>query len=252
MSGVRDLADYERAYAASDFEAVQARLRKRQLLSTLQAWRPRRILEVGCGDDPLFAHWQGFERCVVVEPGASFARAARRAAQNDPRVRIVQAPMEDAAPSLRSENFDAVIASGLLHEVPDAAALMHALAVQCAPHTRVHVNVPNARSLHRLLALEMGLISDLFERSDNQRRLQQPRTFDLDSLGALCREAGFEVIEHGSYFIKPFTHVQMARLQSIDLLDERMLDGLWSLEKHLPGLGSEVFVHLRRAPVLQP
>jgi 2-polyprenyl-3-methyl-5-hydroxy-6-metoxy-1,4-benzoquinol methylase len=248
----RDLADYEQAYVCSDFEAVQARLRKRQLLTTLDAWRPRNVLEVGCADDPLFTHWPAFERFVVVEPGASFARAARRAAQDDARVRIVEATLEDAATALRGETFDAVIASGLLHEVPDAVALLRALAAVCAPHTRLHLNVPNARSLHRLLALEMGLIGDLFERSDNQRRLQQPRTFDQERLAALCRETGFEVTEQGSYFVKPFTHAQMARLQSIDLLDERMLDGLWGLEKHLPGLGSEIFVHLRRSPVPTP
>jgi hypothetical protein len=114
----------------------------------------------------------------------------------------------------------------------------------------LHVNVPNARSLHRLLALEMGLIGDVFERSANQRRLQQPRTFDLASLQAQVQACGFEVTDAGSYFVKPFTHAQMAQLRSCGLLDERMLDGLMGLEKHLPGLGSEIYVNcrLRRTP----
>ena len=117
----------------------------------------------------------------------------------------------------------------------------------CSPATRVHVNVPNARSLHRLLALEMGLIEDVHQLSYNQLCLQQPRTFDIDSLSALCTKNGFEVTEQGSYFIKPYTHRQMAQLQDIGLLDERMLDGLYSLARHLPDMGSEIFVHLRRA-----
>lgn len=245
MSTVRDLADYQRAYAASDFEPVQARLRKRQLLATLDAWRPRRILEVGCGSDPLFAHWTNFDRFVVVEPGTGFAREAMAAARGDARVQVVQATMEEVAPALAGECFDAIIASGLLHEVPDALALLRALAAHCSTETRVHVNVPNARSLHRLLALEMGLIGDLFDCSDNQRRLQQPRTFDLDRLAALCHDAGFDLIGKGSYFVKPFTHAQMSQLQGIGLMSERMLDGLWGLEKHLPGLGSEIYVDLQ-------
>ena len=30
-------------------------------------------------------------------------------------------------------------------------------------------------------------------------------------------------------------------------MTEAMLDGLWGLEKHMPGLGSEIFVNLRQA-----
>ena len=60
-------------------------------------------------------------------------------------------------------------------------------------------------------------------------------------------QAGFEPIDQGSYFVKPFTHAQMSQLQGIGLMSERMLDGLWGLEKHLPGLGSEIYVNLRLA-----
>jgi SAM-dependent methyltransferase len=242
----RDLADYERAYAASDFEPVQARMRRRQLLQCLDAWQPRCWLEIGCGDAPLFTDWRAFERCVVVEPGAGFARRARERAAGDARIAVVEAPMEQAG--LQGERFDAIVASGLLHEVPDAGALLRAVAAHCDEVTRVHINVPNARSLHRLLALEMGVIDSLFERSTNQRRLQQPRTFDLASLRGVVQECGFEVIGEGSYFVKPFTHAQMAQLQASGLLDERMLDGLMGLEKHLPGQGSEIYVDCRLRP----
>ena len=37
----------------------------------------------------------------------------------------------------------------------------------------------------------------------------------------------------------------MQQLQDIGMLDERMLDGLMGLEKHLPGLGSEIYLNLR-------
>lgn len=245
---LRDIAAYERAYAASDFEPVQARMRKRQLLALLAAWQPRRVLEVGCGDDALFNHYRGFERFCVVEPGAAFAGRAREQAAGDARVAIIAAFMEEALPALAGEDFDLILLSGLLHEVPDAAALLASVVPLCSAATRVHVNVPNARSLHRLLARAMGLIDALDTISERQRTLQQQRTFDSDRLVATCTAAGFEVLEQGSYFVKPFTHVQMAQLQDIGLLDERMLEGLCGLESDLPGLGSEIYVNLRLAP----
>ena len=248
MSTLRNIEDYQRAYEASDFEAVQARMRKRMLLALMSRWRPQRVLEVGCGSDALFNHHPAFERFCVVEPGSDFAEQARRQAAGDRRIRVVQAFMEEAAQELAGERFDCILLSGLLHEVPDAGLLLAAVRPLCDSQTRVHANVPNARSLHRLLALEMGLIDDLHALSANQRSLQQPRTFDIDSLSGLCAEGGYEVLEAGSYFIKPFTHRQMAQLQGTGLMDERLLDGFFALEKHLPGLGSEIFVNLRLAP----
>jgi len=240
----RSIEDYESAYRASDFEPVQANMRKRMLLAVLDRLQPRRILEVGCGMDSLFSHWCNYERFVIVEPGASFAAKARRDAGGDHRVAVVEGFIEEVVDKLVHENFDVILVSGLLHEVLDPAAVLQSIRSLCTPSTVVHVNVPNANSLHRLLAVEMGLIESASEISNRQRALQQQRTFCLADLISLCEQAGFRATEHGSYFIKPFTHSQMAELETIGMLDARMLDGLFRLERHLPGLGSEIYVHL--------
>jgi hypothetical protein len=225
-------------------------MRKRKILEVLSRWRPQQVLEIGCADDAMFNHYGEFQRYYVIEPVPAFAALARKHAQQLPcggqRVRVVQALMEESVPALSVERFDCILLSGLLHEVTDVQSLMTAVVSMCQPHTQVHVNVPNARSLHRLLAQEMGLIVDLHALSEQQRTLQQQRTFDIDILCDLCGVHGFEVCERGSYFVKPFTHRQMAALQADGILDERMLAGLYGLEQYLPGLGSEIYVHLRR------
>jgi SAM-dependent methyltransferase len=221
-------------------------MRKRLLLDVLERLKPRRILEIGCGTDALFRHWARFDRFVIVEPGSAFAAKARRDADGDERVVVVEGLIEEAVDALVDETFDVILVSGLLHEVPDPAAVLQCILSLCSSGTVVHVNVPNANSFHRLLALEMGLIESPSEISNRQRALQQQRTFCLADLIYLCEQSGFRVTEHGSYFIKPFTHSQMAELQTMGMLDARMLDGLFRLERHLPGLGSEIFVHLER------
>lgn len=239
----RDLAAYEQDYAATRFEAVQARYRKRLLLDLLAQRRPRSVLEVGCGLDTLANHWPHAERFVVVEPAAGFAEAARAGTEGRRDVEVVEALLEDAG---LTETFDLVLLSGLLGELPDPAALLRDVHGLCAPDTLVHVNVANARSFHRLLALEMGLIQSLTELSAQQVRLQQQRTYTLDALVELVRDCGYEVVESGSFFVKPFTHAQMELLQTSGVLTDAMLDGLWGMTKHLPELGSEIYVNLRR------
>lgn len=245
-AAARDIADYERAYRDSGFEVVQAAFRKRMLLELLERLRPRRILEVGCGFDTLAAHWTGAERFTVVEPGAQFSARARAQTVGRADVRVIEATLEGALPELTG-GFDLILLSGLLHEVADCGAILDAARALTGPETVVHANVPNARSVHRLLAMEMGLIGDVAETSDLQRALQQHRIFTLESLAELAAAHGFAAFEQGSYFIKPFTHAQMLRLQAEGLMTDAMLDGLWGLEKHMPGLGSEIFVNLRRA-----
>jgi SAM-dependent methyltransferase len=246
MSHPRDIADYERAYGESGFEVVQAAYRKRMLVELLERLRPARILEVGCGLDTLAAHWLGAERFTIVEPGAQFAAAARGQTAGRADVTILEATLEAALPHL-SGGFDLILLSGLLHEVSDCGPILDAARTLCGAETVVHANVPNARSFHRLLALEMGLIEDVTEHSDLQKRLQQHRTFTQESLAALVAEHGFAPFETGSYFVKPFTHGQMQRLGAEGFLTPEMLDGLWGLTKHMPGLGSEIFVNMRRA-----
>jgi SAM-dependent methyltransferase len=240
----RDLSRYAQAYAESSFEETQARIRKRHLVELLQRLKPRRVLEVGCGLDTLANHWTGAERFTIVEPAATFAEAARRATAGKPGVEVVEALLEHAGVP---GDHDLVIMSGLLHEVIDCGSLLDAARRVCGPDGLLHVDVPNARSFHRLLALEMGLIDHLEAISDRQRSLQQNWVFSLDSLQALLVEHGFTPIESGSFFVKPFTHDQMARLQDAGLLTEQMIEGLDRMATWLPDYGSEIFVNARPA-----
>lgn len=235
---------YEAAYSASDFEVVQARYRKKMLVALLERLKPKRLLEVGCGWDAIAHHWAGYAHCSIVEPGAQFAQQARSALQHDAKVTVIEAFLEEAHAALAGQSFDVILLSGLLHEVPDPLSILKQVKAYCHANTLIHVNVPNAQSMHRLLALEMGLISDVKQASDLQRSLGQPRIFDAQQLKDLAAAADLQVVEAGSYFIKPFTHQQMQHLIEQGLLTEAMLDGLWGLARHFPEAGSEIFVNL--------
>ena len=63
-----------------------------------------------------------------------------------------------------------VICSSLLHEVKQPEKLLNAIKKVCNSKTVIHINVPNMFSIHRLLGVEMGMISDVFEASDCNRQ----------------------------------------------------------------------------------
>ncbi len=241
----QEIEVYQDKYSASNFEVIQAQYRKRFLLELLETHQPKRILEVGCGWDTIANAWQGFKYLCIVEPGKKFAEKARNDVVRNNNVKVVQEFLENAIDVLQ-DDYDLILLSSLLHEVPDAEALLLSTRNLCSKHTLVHVNVPNAKSIHRLLALEMGLINSLSESSGLQKTFKQPRIFDLQSLKALAALTSFDVMSEGSFFVKPFSHAQMHTLIQAEFVTQTMLDGLWSLTKYFPEHGSEIYINLQR------
>ncbi len=237
----RDLVEYAARYQELPFEPLQAAYRRRRVLARIAVHRPTRLLEVGCGEVPLFLDLPGQET-VVVEPTAVFAETARRLADSRPGVSVVEALLEDTPAEALGGPFEMVVVSGLLHEVPDPQHLLQAVHRTCRPGGVVHVNVPSAGSLHRLLAVAMGLIPDPATESDTQRLLQQRHVYDAGGLDREMVAAGFRVRERGSILVKPFTHAQMQRLVDDGFLTPQVLDGLDRLTELLPELGSEIWV----------
>lgn len=246
-----DLDDYESQYAAHysrpSFETTIVRLRRERVLKSVRSHPHRRVLEVGCGLEPLFLAVEDAERFVVVEPAERFVQIARSHAEGRDGISVIQGFLESEVASLQGEQFDFIVVSSLLHEVQDPDALLAAVRALCGPETVVHLNVPNVYSFHRLLALEMGLITDLFEQSATEARFQRHTRFDRARLLEMLANAGFRVRESGTYFIKPFTHDQMQAMLDAGVVDQRVIDGLDRMVRHLPDMGCEVFADMVRA-----
>jgi 2-polyprenyl-3-methyl-5-hydroxy-6-metoxy-1,4-benzoquinol methylase len=242
---MRDLQDYQTSYQQLPFENTQIKFRKRKVLETLKQYQAKSILEIGCGLEPIFNDYHDFDFCAVIEPCEQFyENASEQAAQKD-NVKVVRGLLEENTETLSAHSYDLILLSCLLHEIPDATGLLSSIAKLCSEKTIVHINVPNAKSFHRLLALEMGLIDSIYEKSDMQKKMQQSHTFDLNQLETLVTGLNFTVVEQGSFFIKPFTHAQMAQLQEIGIANDLLLDGLYNLSKHFPEYGSEIFMNIQ-------
>lgn len=126
--------------------------------------------------------------------------------------------------------------------------LLHDIGLLCHPETVVHVNVPNAMSLHRLLAKEMQVIQDVHQMSKSNIKLQQHNVFDMDSLKQLVECENYQIMDAGSYFLKPFTHHQMQQCMDLNILNDDILDALDSIcGSYMKELGSEIYVNMRLA-----
>lgn len=216
------------------------------MLEQIRKYRHRQILEISCGTRPLFKDFTDFEKLVIVEPSKVFFENAAESLKDYPdfgsKVAFINDYFENAVEKLNTYYFDFVILSNVLQEIEDVSMFLKGLHKICQENTVVHIVVPNAKSFHRLLAFEMGIIDSIYQLSDRNILLQQQTVFDLKSLSELLTKNGFSIAETGSTFIKPFTHQQMQDMLGNQIINDQTLDGLYKMVQYMPEYGSELFV----------
>lgn len=193
--------------------------------------------------EPIFEYYGDYKSMTVVEPSEVFFQNAVDKAKKLSNVTLINDFFEKV--ELKVNPIDFILVSGLLHEIPDIEDFLNEIKCKCSNETIIHVNVPNAHSFHRLLAYKSGMIDKPEDFSSTQIKLQVNRIFTLSTLKSLVEMAGFEVIDSGSYFIKPFTHAQMKFLFDNKIINNEILEGFYNMTEYMPELGSEIFVDLR-------
>lgn len=247
---MRDINDYTAKYSADYFETrYMVKYRRKKILETLNAHKPKNILEIGCGLEPLFKFYHDFDSYTVVEPSATFCDNARALAENLPsKIKIVNGFFEDYS---GDESFDFIILSSLLHEVEQPEKLFAAIINVASEKTSVHINAPNAKSFHRLLALKAGIIKDVYALSAQNKKFQQHSVWDMGGLKEFIGEVAaknnrrVEFESSGSYFVKPLTHAQMEQCLNNGVFGEKVLDGLDKMIEFMPELGAEIYINCR-------
>jgi 2-polyprenyl-3-methyl-5-hydroxy-6-metoxy-1,4-benzoquinol methylase len=184
----------------------------------------QRLLELGCATGLMsVALAARGVRLVGVDRFPAYLERAR--ARAIPGATFVQGEVCEFDDGTR---FDHIVATNLLHELPDPDQFLHRCAQRLVPSGMVHLSVPNPHSLHRLIAVEMGLIDDLHALSENSARLGHHRHLDRADVTELAWRAGLAVIEHRGIALKPLPNDRLAQLPG------DILRGLEGVARHFP------------------
>lgn len=245
---MRDIMDYVEKYANEPFEADMVEIRRKTVIEQCLRFNHENILEIGCGLNPFFLSFKDYKKMVIVEPGSLFAENAKELARKEALViEVISGSLEEKIEIITSLGvaFDFVIMSSVLHEIDDPSSMLSAVRSICSKNTVMHINVPNANSLHRLIAIEAGMIDDVHEQSEQMIKMQRRRTYDMELLKEEVNKAGYDILDEGSYFIKPFTHSQMQKCLDEGIIDERVILGLERVIKYMPEYGAGIYVNVR-------
>jgi len=187
------------------------------------------VLELGCATGLMTTLLAGEGRRLVgVDRSPEYL--ARAQARNLDGCRFVAGDLDALGALSGLGRFHQIVVTNVLHEVADPVAVLRRAASDFAlPGAPVHVSLQNPRSLHRLVALEMGLIDDLHTIAERGRRFGTRRLLDAGELAELGRTAGLREIAREGVFLKPLPNDRLEALPS------EILDGLERAARHLPG-----------------
>jgi 2-polyprenyl-3-methyl-5-hydroxy-6-metoxy-1,4-benzoquinol methylase len=186
------------------------------------------VLELGCATGAMTALLAARPvRIEAVERSAAYVARARE--RRLPRTTIHQGDIPEATPA---GPFEHIVATNLINELPDPGAFLAHCADRLAAGGLLHLTANNPRSLHRLVAREMGLLEDLHAVSDRGARYPSAPLFDAETIEALARAAGLHCVHREGIVVKPLTNAQLAALP------DAVIDGLDALTRELPGHGA--------------
>lgn len=246
-----DIKDYSEKYSEHyesgfRFEPVLVKARRKRILASVNSNTHKNILEIGCGMEPFFRFIDDYDKYIIAEPSKEFCGNASKLAGKNNRIKIIEGFFEEKTEEIDNlKPYDFIIFSSLIHEIPDPLSFLRSIHSLCNENTTVHINAPNMYSFHRLLALEMGLIRDIHEKSGQDKKFQRTGNFDMRTLAEIVNKAGFEITRSGTYFIKTLTNSQYEKAVSQKIIDENIFEGLEKMIKYLPDLGAEMFVNAK-------
>lgn len=198
-----------------------------------------RVLELGCATGLMSgALVAAGARLTGLDQAGPYLERAR--ARGLPGARFARAELE--APGWEAfvdGPVDHVVACSLLHELDDPVALLARARDLLAPGGLVHATLQNPLSIHRLVALEMGLIDDLAEVSEAGRRYATRGLWDARGLMEMAWRAGLATVAREGVMLKPLPNAMM------EALPAEVLDGLERAARHLPDHCAMTYLVLR-------
>ena len=136
-----------------------------------------------------------------------------------------------------TQKYDSIIMSHVLEHIESPSFILKKIYNWLAEDGIFLVSVPNAKSIHRLVAVEMGMLASEYELNARDHELGHYRVYDMDTLSSHMVEAGFKVMDKGGVFLKPLSNGQIENSWTPE-----MIEGFYRAGKYFPDNCSDLYI----------
>lgn len=195
-------------------------------------------LQLGCADGcetEMLA--KRLKKLDVVDGNIKFLEDAKQ--RNLLNVDFIYSLFEEY--KVTNKKYDFVFATYVLEHVLNVEVVLKMVKSVLKPNGLLFVVVPNARSLSRQLALNMGLINNLQTLTQNDLDHGHRRVYNRFSLNKDIEQCGFTTISQGGIMLKILADFQMDKLIELGILQNSQIEGLYRLGLEYPDLCGSLF-----------
>ena len=167
----------------------------------------------------------------VIEGSDIFAENLKK---KYPSMNIINSLFEDAD---IKEKFDNIVLGHVLEHVESPQIVLNKVKSWLKPDGIVICAVPNARSIHRQAAVEMGLIKSIFDLSEKDVHHGHMRIYTPETLKTEFINAGFKIQNFGGYWLKPISDKQIEQNWT-----KEMLYSFMKIGEIYPDIAGEIYI----------
>lgn len=169
-----------------------------------------RVLDLGYGDGVIFSKLNELAvsrnlEIVLVEGAPSLVQKAQR---EFPKQEIILGYFED----IDFGYFDVIIASHVLEHVEDPVSLLKTLSRSLKEGGHLVAVLPNSESIHRRLAVQMGIQPELDSKSARDLVVGHRRVYSIETFLKDVSDSGLTCNEVKGFFAKPFPNSMLQSL----------------------------------------
>lgn len=165
----------------------------------------KRVLELGYGEGNVTRQLLAAGKQVDIIEGAELLVNRARELYGS-SVNVHHALFSDFRPS---QPYDAILATNILEHVEDSIDTLKCIRKWAGSKTKIFVTVPNAESIHRRLAVLMGIQPTLDTLSPRDHLVGHLRVFDLDLLKKQVECCGFKIVAQQGFLLKVLPNAMM-------------------------------------------
>jgi 2-polyprenyl-3-methyl-5-hydroxy-6-metoxy-1,4-benzoquinol methylase len=178
------------------------------------------------------------EELIKLDPNLTVIEAAskfcRDLSAKFPSIKVYQNLFEEVK---ITEKFDAIILGHVLEHVENPLNILNKIKSWLQPNGVVCCAVPNARSIHRQIAVEMGLITSIFEKSEKDIHHGHLRIYTPELLNSEFIGNNYSIISRGGYWLKPISDGQIEKSWT-----NEMIQAFMKLGEQYPDIAGEIYI----------
>ncbi|HOL87439.1 MAG TPA: class I SAM-dependent methyltransferase [Defluviitoga tunisiensis] len=230
--------DYENLH--EHWKRLETLVRKNEFNIFLKySFNTENVMEIGLGDG-IFTEMLAnkFKKVYAIDGSYTILTKLKEKFRAYKNIIYIQSYIENLN---LEEQVDNIVMSHILEHLDSPVEALIKLRRFCHKDTIVYLSVPNAMSLHRQVAVKMGLLEKNNSLNDNDLRLGHKRVYSPDEFKSDVQKAGFHIIKFGGSMIKPLTNKQIE-----DNWSDQMIQGFIELGNDYPELCGDIYIIAKR------